>query len=249
LETGLPPFFHRSVRAVIAVVAVVVLGAGLARAEDQPERADVWSLKLGTPASALPSDAFVDYACGGNGGPGRQPLAGWSEYDRCGPEPNGLHEVYFRYDDELEYRARAHRAQTMIAQYSGTKVLDFPVIVSALFDGGGTLAGLRIVTDPQASPQERKKAYTLSNFFKARYGSDGWDCSETLPAPGETPVGSLYINRRCAKIAKDDMRAVLETRFLRKPGQAEFSSSGKLTVGQFESSTRLELLRAGVPVE
>jgi hypothetical protein len=36
---------------------------------------------------------------------------------------------------------------------------------------------------------------------------------------------------------------------LRKSGQAEFSGSGKLTVGQFESSTRLELLRPDVPVE
>jgi hypothetical protein len=236
------------VRAIIAVAAAIVLGAGSARAEDQPARADVWSLKLGTPAAALPLDAFVDYACGSNGGPAQQPLAGWSDYDRCGPESNGLREVYFRYDDELEYRARAHRAQTMLAQYSGTKVLDFPVIVSGLFDSGGTLGGLRIVTDPQASPQERKKAYTLSNFFKVRYGSDGWDCNEATPAPGETPVGTLYINRRCTKLAKD-VRAVLETRFLRKPGQAEFSSSGRLTVGQFESSTRLELLRPDVPVE
>jgi hypothetical protein len=48
---------------------------------------------------------------------------------------------------------------------------------------------------------------------------------------------------------KGELRAVLATRFLRKPGQAEFSSSGKLTVGQFESSTRLELLRPDVPVE
>src|SRR6516165_1967711 len=39
------------------------------------------------------------------------------------------------------------------------------------------------------------------------------------------------------------MRAVLETRSLRKLGQAEWNDSGKLTVGQFDSSTRLELLR------
>jgi hypothetical protein len=241
--------FRGSVRAIIAVAAVIVLGAGSARAEDQPARADVWSLKLGTPAVALPRDAFIDYACGSNGGPPQQPLSGWSDYDKCALEQNGLREVYFRYDDELEYTARAHRARTMIAQYSGTKVLDFPVIVSALFDSGGTLAGLRIVTDPQASPQERKKAYTLSNFFKARYGGDGWDCNEAPPAPGETPVGSLFINRHCTKLVKSDLRAVLETRFMRKPGQAEFSSSGKLTVGQFESSTRLELLRPDVPIE
>jgi hypothetical protein len=205
-------------------------------------------LKLGTPVSALPRDAFVDYACGSDGGPPQQALGGWSDYDKCPPEQNGLREVYFRYDDELEYWAKAHRARTLIAQYAGTKVLGFPVILSGLFDASGTLAGLRIVTDPQTSPQERKEGYTLSNFFKARYGGDGWDCTDTPAAAGETPVGSLYINQRCAKL-KGDMRAVLETRFLRKPGQAEFSGSGKLTVGQFESSTRLELLRPDVPVE
>jgi len=230
-------------------VAALVLGAGLARAEDQPARADIWSLKLGTLVAALPRDAFVDYACGSNGGPPQQPLAGWSDNEKCRPEPNGLREVYFRYDDELEYSAKAHRAQTLIAKYSGTKVMDFPVILSALFDGGVTLAGLRIVTDPRANPQERKKAYTLSNFFKARYGNDGWECTDTPPASGESPVGALYVNQRCTKLVKGDMRAVLETRFLRKPGQAEFSSSGKLTVGQFESSTRFELLRPDVPAE
>jgi hypothetical protein len=237
------------VRAIIAAAALIVLGADGAGAEDVPTRADIWSLKLGTPAAALPRDAFIDYACGSNGGPPQQSLAGWSDYDKCPPEANGLHEVDFRYDDELEYRAKAHRARTLIAQYAGTKVLDFPVIISGLFDASGTLSGLRIVTDPQISPQERKQAYTLSNFFKARYGSDGWDCIDTPAAPGETPVGTLYINRRCTKLVKDDMRAVLETRFLRKPGQAEFSSSGKLTVGQFESSTRLELLRPDARVE
>jgi hypothetical protein len=237
------------VRAIVAVAAFFVFGAAFARAEDAPTRADIWTLKLGTAASALPGDAFVDYACGSNGGPPQRTIVGWSDYEKCPPEPNGLREVYFRYDDELEYRARAHRARTMIAQYAGTKVLDFPVIISGLFDAGATLAGLRIVTDPQASPQERKQAYALTNFLKARYGSDGWVCANNPPAPGETPVGTLYINQRCTKLVKGDMRAVLETRFFRKPGQAEFNSSGKLTVGQFESSTRLELLRPNVPVE
>ena len=236
-------------RTIVFAAALVLLVGVAGRTEDRPSRAEIWSLKLGIPASALPRDAFVDYACGSNGGPPQQALTGWSDYDKCPPEPNGLREVYFRYDDELEYWAKAHRARTLIAQYSGTKVLDFPVILSGLFDTVGTLAGVRIVTDPQADPQDRKQAYTLSNFFKARYGGDGWDCADTAPAPGETPVGTLYINRRCSKLVKGDMRAVLDTRFLRKPGQAEFSGSGKLTVGQFESSTRLELLRPDVPVE
>jgi len=243
-----PPRLFRLWFALLAVAALG-LGTGLARAEDQRARADIWSLKLGTPASALPHDAFDDYACGSNGGPPQQLLAGWADYDKCRSEPNGLREVYFRYDDELEYRAKAHRAQTMIAQYAGTKVFDFPVIVSALFDADGVLAGLRIVSDPRVSPQERKQAYTLNNFFKARYGSDSWDCRDTPPGPGETPVGTLYINQRCTTLTKDNMRAFLQTQFLRKPGQAEFSGSGKLTIGQFESSTRLGLLRPDVPVE
>ena len=233
----------------IVILAALILGAGLACAEEMPRRADVWSLKLGTPASALPNNDFIDYACGSNGGPPQQSLSGWSDYEKCPPEPNGLREVYFRYDDEVEYWAKAHRARTLLAQYGGTKVLDFPVILSGLFDAGGTLAGLRIVTDPRIGPQERKQAYTLSNFFKARYGSEGWDCADTPPTPGETPVGTLYINRRCTKITKDNMRAVLETRFLRLPGQAEFSGGGKLTVGEFESSTRLELLRPDIAIE
>jgi hypothetical protein len=234
---------------IIVISALIILSAASGLAEERPRRADIWSLKLGTPASALPGKDFIDYACGSNGGPPQQPLAGWSDYGKCPAEPSGLREVYFRYDDELEYWAKAHRARTLIAQYAGTKVLDFPVILSGLFDAGGTLAGLRIVTDPRASPQDRKQAYTLTNFLKARYGSEGWNCADTPPAPGETPVGNLYINQRCTKLAAGDMRVVLETKFLRRRGQAEFSSSGKLTVGQFESSTRLELLRPDVPVE
>jgi hypothetical protein len=249
MDARRPSADGRAMRTVIAVAAGLVFGTAAAAAEDAPARADIWSLKLGTPVAALPRDAFVDYACGSNGGAPQLAIAGWSDYKECRPEPNGLREVYFRYDDELEYWARAHRAQTLIAQNAGTKVLDFPVVVSALFDAGGTLAGLRIITDPQASPQERKEAYTLSNFFRARYGANGWDCVDTRPAPGETPVGSLYINRRCSRLVKGNMRAVLVTRFFRKPGQAEFSSSGKLTVGQFESSTRLELLRPEIPAE
>lgn len=239
----------RPMRAIAAVAACFLIGAAAAVADDVPKRADIWTLKLGTPASALPRDAFVDYACGSNGGPPQLALTGWTDYGKCLPEANGLHEVYFRYDDELEYWARAHRARTLIAQYAGTQVLGFPVVLSGLFDARGTLVGLRIVTDPQASPQDRKEAYTMTNFFEARYGGDGWDCTDTLPAAGETPVGTRFINRRCTKLVKGGMRAVLVTRFFRKPGQAEFSNSGKLTVGQFESATRIELLQPDMSAE
>ena len=233
----------------IIIAVYLIIGAGIARAADAPRRADVWTLKLGMPASALPNNDFIDYACGSNGGPPQEPLAGWYDYNKCKPEPNGLREVYFRYDDELEYWAKAHRSRTLLAQYGGTKVLDFPVILSGLFDTEGVLAGLRIVTDPRIGPQERKQAYTLSNFLKARFGSEGWDCTNTPPAPGETPVGALFINQHCTKLVNGATRAVLTSRFLRLPGQAEFNSGGKLTVGEFDSSTRLELLRPDISIE
>ena len=242
-------FSDHPVSTTITVAVFLIFGVACGHADELPRRADIWSLKLGTPAAALPLKDYIDYACGSNGGPPQLPLTGWSDFGKCRLEPNGLREVYFRYDDELEYWAKAHRARTLIAQYAGTKVLDFPVIVSGLFDEGGTLAGLRIVTDPQASPQDRKQAYTLTNFLKARYGSEGWNCTDASPATGETPVGNIYINQRCAKFANADMRVVIETKFFREPGQAEFSSSGKLTIGQFESLTRLELLRPDVPTK
>ena len=86
-------------RAVVALAALTLLGAASGRAEEAPRRADLWSLKLGTPASQLPNNDFINYACGSNGGPPQEPLAGWSDYNKCKPEPNGLREVYFRYDD------------------------------------------------------------------------------------------------------------------------------------------------------
>jgi len=229
----------------LLAVAALVLGAGLARAEDQRARADIWSLKLGTPASALPHDAFDDYACGSNGGPPQQLLAGWADYDKCRSEPNGLREVYFRYDDELEYRAKAHRAQTMIAQYAGTKVFDFPVIVSALFDADGVLAGLRIVSDPRDTSRDRDEAYLLRNFLTARYGRDGWDCVDLPLAEGETPVARTFIKQRCRKTIEGTAVAEIETHFFRKKGQNQFDpQSGRTTEGQFESLARFELTLA-----
>ena len=70
------------------------------------ERSTVWDLTLGTSAADLPHD-FVDFACGSNGGPPGLALAGFADYASCPAEPNGLHEVYFRYNDEQEYVARA----------------------------------------------------------------------------------------------------------------------------------------------
>src|SRR5437868_2397722 len=113
-------------------------------AQDRPTRVEVWDLKLGVAVDVLPNE-FSDHACGTNGGPPSTPLRDFRDFRRCRPEPSGLREVYFRYDDELEYWAKANDLPTEIERFSGTKVYNFPVVLSALFNESGILAGLRVI--------------------------------------------------------------------------------------------------------
>jgi hypothetical protein len=226
-------------------LAVGLAAVVIAHAQDQPRRTEIWDLKLGTAAAALP-DEFTDYACGTNGGPPSVPLNGWNDFRRCRPDASGLREVYFRYDDELEYWAKANNFATEIEKYSGTKVYDFPVVLSARFDDYGVLAGLRIVSDPRDTSRDRDEAYLLRNFLTARYGRDGWDCTDIPPAEGETPVGRTFIKQRCRKAIEGAATAEIETHFFRKKGQNQYDpQSGRTTEGQFESLARFELTRTG----
>jgi len=230
---------------IVAAAAVWVLAAAAAAQEQSSpqtaSRPEVWDLKLGAPAAALPTD-FDEYACGTDGGPPSRPLSGWRDFRQCRPEPSGLCEVYFRYDDELEYWAKANDLPTEIERYSGTKVYDFPVVLSGLFDESGALAGLRIVSDPRDTTRSRDEAYALRNFLTARYGRDGWSCTDLPADEGEEPVGRTFIKQDCRKTIDGPALAVLETRYFRKKGQHQFDPySGKETEGQFESIVHFEL--------
>lgn len=228
-------------------VTLVLLGAfaaGLARAQKAPERLDIWSLLAGQPATAQPHD-FIDFACGGNGGPPSITLSGFHDFRRCRPEADGLREVYFRYDDELEYRAKALGNTIEVERWSGTKEYGFPVIVSALFNEAGALLGLRIVSDARDPSRRREDAHSLANFITARFGREGWDCVDHAPAEGESPVGRGFVKRDCVKRVAGGVARV-ETRYFRKRGQEEFDPrSGRETSGQFESVTRFELRMPG----
>src|SRR5437016_2624276 len=216
-----------------------------AAANERPRRLEVWDLQLGTHIEQLP-DEFIDHACGTNGGPPGLPLSGWSEFRRCRPEASGLREIYFRYDDELEYWAKANDLTAQMEQYSGTKAYGFPIVVSALIDADGVVRGIRIVSDPRGdTPQSRDEAYLLRNFLNARFGRDNWDCEDFPPVDGETPVGGIFVKQRCHKQIDDRTSALLATRYLRKPGQSQYDpQSGRETTGQFESTVRFELVRA-----
>jgi hypothetical protein len=211
--------------------------------DERPTRREVWDIALGAKLADLPDD-FIDYACGTNGGPPSTPLTGWKDYRRCRPEPSGLREVYFRYDDELEYWAKANDLGPQMEQYIGTKTYGFPITVSILVGDDAVVHGIRIVTDPRDPTGDREEAYLLRNFLNARFGRDDWKCEDFPAEPGETPVSGVFIKQNCQKQIDAATRGVLVTRYLRKPGQSQYDPhSGKETLNQFESNVRFELLR------
>jgi hypothetical protein len=226
------------------VLSLLLAAGASAGAQERAPRLEVWDLRLGSRADQLP-DEFVDLACGNNGGPPSVPLGGWNDFRRCRPEPSGLREVYFRYDDELEYWAKANNLADQMEQYSGTKTYGFPVVVSALIDAQGLLGGIRIVSDPRDPSQNRDEAYLLRNFLTARFGRDNWQCQDLALEDGETPVDGVFVKQRCSKQIDDNTTATLATRYLRKPGQSRMDPhTGRETAGQFESTARFELIRA-----
>jgi hypothetical protein len=239
----LAPSLLPSLAAAFLLCASSAFSAPGNRAGDRPTRLEVWDLRLGSQIEQLP-DEFIDYACGTNGGPPSTPLNGWREVRRCRPEASGLREVYFRYDDELEYWAKANNLLPQMAQYSGTKTYGFPVTVSALIDDSGALRGIRLVSDPRGDTQNRDEAYLLRNFLTARFGRDGWACESLSPEDGETPVDGIFVKERCRKDLETKTVASLTTRHLRKAGQSQFDPrTGRETAGQFESSVRFELVQ------
>jgi hypothetical protein len=235
---------HRHAFVMAGTVLSLLLAAGASvGAQERAPRLEVWDLRLGSRADQLP-DEFVDLACGNNGGPPSVPLNGWNDFRRCRPEPSGLREVYFRYDDELEYWAKANNLADQMEQYSGTKTYGFPVVVSALIDAQGLLGGIRIISDPRDTSQNRDEAYLLRNFLTARFGRDNWQCQDLALEDGETPVDGVFVKQRCSKRIDDETTATLATRYLRKPGQSRMDPhTGRETAGQFESTARFELVR------
>jgi hypothetical protein len=237
---------------------LLALISGTAAAAQELRRATVSDLKLGQPASAQPSsDQFRGFACGANGGPPRQPLSGWDDFLRCPVEPNGLREVYFEYDDEYEYIARARDLPGEVARWAGTTEAGFPVIVSGLFDDRGVLRMIRIVTDPrpdhrndliEANVKKRADAYLFGGVMAARHGLDaGRDCIALPTAEGESAVGALFVKQSCALTDLARGLAIsLRVNYFRKPGQSGVNPQlpTQLSEGQFESSARLEIREA-----
>ena len=212
-----------------------------AAAATRPKRVEIWDLILGAHADTLP-DEFVDYACGTGGGAPGLPLKGFADFKRCKVEESGLREVYFRYDDELEYWARANNLTAEMEQYAGTKTYGFPIVASVLINEEGVMRGIRMISDPRYD-SAREEAYFLKNFLLSRMGREGWVCEDLKPEDGETPVDGIFFKQRCAKDLAEGRTASLQARHLRKAGQTRYDPrSGRQTTNQFESIVRFEIL-------
>ena len=216
------------------MLALTLAGAASAQQPSLGGRPAVWDVRLGTPVGALPDEEFVDPACGTNGGPPGLRIETFEQFGRCRPEASGLREIWFRYDDEMEYVARAARDPDAVTRNNAMLLLGQPVILSLLVDRAGLVQGFRIITDPHADQDLRSDAYTLAEAFKARFGADGWDCNDLAPAAGETAIMGTFVKRQCRKTA-EDQRITVESRHYYKSGQAaQDPNSGLTTVNQFE---------------
>ncbi len=202
----------------------------------------VWDLELGAHAWELSSEAYADFACGTNGGPPSLPIRGWADYQQCSAEPeSGFHEIYFRHDDELEFRARARNLETRVLMFEGTKAYDILIIVSGLFDDDGFLRGIRVASDPRTDVATREKGVLLGGYLSNRYDDEGWQCVELPPRDGEQAYRGEFTNKECAKVdTQAGLSLNLEMRFMRKLGQQAIGRDRLRTEGEFESTTWFE---------
>ena len=233
--------------ALATCLVAVALAAGPTPAVSQDlDRADVQDLVLGAPADAQPGP-FREYACGTNGGPASVAVGGFEDFHECPAEPDtGLHEVTFRYDDEIEYYALAMNLPPVAHRFGGTRFGSFPVIVSALLDGDGILRGYRVVTDDRGTLRERRIAYTMGVFAKAQFKGGAWDCVSLPAAAGETPLGRQFVKDDCTSVQPDGRSVSLRVRLLHKPGQSAIDPfTGEKRLGHYESTARLEVWDAG----
>jgi hypothetical protein len=200
------------------MVAGGVLLAGLqqAAAEDFSGN-DLRDIRIGIAVADLPSTGYADFSCAADAA---RRLSDWSGWRDCPAGADGLRALRFGYDP--------------VTSRNGTVVAGHPAILTALIDTAGTVAGLKIETDPSARFYLRKKAFLFGPQVKARYGADGWDCTRAPLDAGEQPVGGVYVKERCTKTVQG-RALVVERNLFRQAGQDEKS---------FVDETRVTILRA-----
>jgi hypothetical protein len=190
----------------VAMVAGGVLLTALQQAAAQDFSGnDLRDIRIGIAVADLPSTGYADFSCAADA---ERKLSGWSDWRNCPAGDDELRALRFGYDPAISR--------------NGTVVAGHPAILTALIDSAGTVAGLKIETDPKARFYLRKKAFLFGSQVKARYGSDGWTCTQAQPEAGEQPVGGVYVKERCTKTIQG-RAVVIERNLFRQAGQDEQS--------------------------
>jgi hypothetical protein len=205
---------------------------------------DIWSVDLGQPVTRIPNREIVNLACGTNGGPPSLFLAKPSDFAQCPPEASGLRELYFQYDDEQKYIAKALELDAPAAT-AGTSVYGHPAVVSVLVDATGIARGIRIVTDDHASTYQRRTLYDMASNLRLRFKSWGLDCRNIPPQDGEQSIGSIFVHAVCTgSNAKLGERLRIESRYYRRKGEMTIDPvTRKVQHNNFESLARFELVQ------
>lgn len=222
----------------LCALACLIAVAMTAQGAMAQSTARIFDVELGSPVGDLPSDQWVDPSCGTNGGPPSLPLQGFEDFARCPVEEGtGLHEVWFIYDNEWEYIARAYRDPVEIGRFSANVFFGQPIITSLLIDDDGLVQGYRVVTDPHAPTEVRLLAATLHIIFKELFRDAPWQCVDLPREEREQSVDGAFLKEDCAMVSAERL-VRLQGRLLRKPGQGDFQVAPE---GYFESSARLEV--------
>lgn len=219
----------------LVAISALILATGSAQSQST---ARVFNMELGIPVSELPTDQWVDPACGTDGGPPSIELESFADFANCPVEPDtGLHEVWFIYDDEWEYIARAYRDPAEIGRYSANVFYGQPIITSLLIDDAARVRGYRVITDPRAADDVRLEAHLLLHPFRTVIGDAAWQCEDLPRAERESSVYGDFIKTDCLLVT-DQLYAKIEARLLRKPGQDFLINPPE---SYFEGSARLEV--------
>jgi hypothetical protein len=186
----------------VTILAFSLFSFGIrpALAQAEPNH-DVRDITVGMHVGDIPGAGYVNLTCANDTS---RKIPEWSSWRECPPDADAMHAIRFEFDPETSRE--------------GTLVAGHPVILTALIDDKGMVAGLKIDTDPKARLYLRKKAFLLGIQVKSRYGSEGWACVQRQPESGEQPVGGVYIRENCRKAVQGRV-LVVERDLFRRPDQ------------------------------
>jgi hypothetical protein len=178
---------------------------------------DLRDFRIGMAVSALPTSGYGEFACAAD--PSKK-LSDWGGYQTCPASQEGARAVSFRYDDG---GSASDESKTLVAGQ--------PVELALLIGDNGRVTGIKIDTDPHARLYMRKKAFLFGLQIRARFGEDGWTCTQQSPTPQEQPVGGVFIHEHCEKVTAT-RHFVLDRQLFRDPGKdlRDFTDATQLTI-------------------